>query len=67
MRKIVHAFILATLVLFLMSCEKAIIVPDIKGVDEETAKSVLVNNEIVPKVSYEFSDFIIEGNVRGTI
>lgn len=66
MRKIIHTFILVTLVLFLMSCEKAIIVPDIKGVDEETAKSVLVNNEIVPKVSYEYSNSIIEGNVIRT-
>ena len=67
MRKIVCSFILATLVLFLMLCEKAIIVPDIKGVDEDTAKSVLVNNEIVRKVSYEYSNSIIVGNVGGTI
>ena len=66
MRKIIHTFILATLVLFLVSCEKAIIVPDIKGVDEETAKSVLVNNEIVPKVSYEYSNSVEEGNVIRT-
>lgn len=57
---------LATLVLFLISCEQSITIPDIIGVDEETAKSIIVNNEIVPKVSYEYSDSLTEGVVIRT-
>lgn len=41
-------------------------VPDVVDVDEETAKKVLTSLQLIPSISYEYSDTIIEGNVTRT-
>ncbi|MBQ1195744.1 MAG: PASTA domain-containing protein [Clostridia bacterium] len=41
-------------------------VPDVANVDEETAKKVLTSNQLIPTITYEYSDTIIVGNVTRT-
>lgn len=41
-------------------------VPDVSNVDEETAKKVLTSNQLIPSISYEYSDTVIVGNVTRT-
>lgn len=52
------------LVFLLVGCgSNSISMPDLKGVDEKSAKAVLASQQLIPKVEYEFSDEIDEGNV----
>lgn len=41
-------------------------VPDVANVDEETAKKVLTSNQLIPSITYEYSDTVIVGNVTRT-
>ncbi len=41
-------------------------VPDVANVDEDTAKKVLTANQLIPSITYEYSDTIILGNVTRT-
>lgn len=41
-------------------------VPDVANVDEETAKKILTSNQLIPSITYEYSDTIPVGNVTRT-
>ena len=41
-------------------------IPDIEGLDEDTAKNVLSSNGLIPSVEYVYHDTVKKGNVIGT-
>lgn len=43
-----------------------IVIPDIKGTDESTAKNLLSSNGLIPVIEYEYDDDTEEGNVVRT-
>lgn len=46
--------------------EALIAIPEVKGLDETTAKSLLAGKGLVPKVEYEYDDDVEEGQVIKT-
>lgn len=48
------------------SCTKTVIIPDVSGVDVESVKTLLIKNDILPKIEYQYDDNIIEGIVIKT-
>jgi hypothetical protein len=54
------------LFMVLSSCTKSIVIPDVSGVDVDTVKSMLVKNDIIPKIEYKYHDIIEENLVIGT-
>lgn len=63
MKKIV---LFMSILLFIGGCSSVsnkITVPDVIGVDLETAKTTLTNNDLIPAIVYGYSDTVEKGNV----
>ena len=46
--------------------EKFIIIPDISGLDEETAKNLLARKGLIPRIERAYNDFVAENRVVST-
>lgn len=60
MKKIILLFIF---ILLLVGCEELISVPDVIGLDEETAIELLISNKFIPKIKYDYHSTLEVGKV----
>ncbi len=58
-KNLMISFILVVLV----GCSSKIIVPDVVGADESTAKTILTSNEVIPIVKHDYNDKFDNGIV----
>lgn len=54
------------LLLLLIGCSKSIAIPDLRNIDEMTAKTTISNIGLIPAILYDYSDLINEGYVIAT-
>lgn len=62
MRKFILSIFLVMLII--TSCsDDSIEIPDIRNLNEDDVKTVLINNQLIPEIKYEFSKFIRESEI----
>ena len=64
---VVIGCIVAIIAIIMVFNSSYIIVPDVYGIKESDATSVLSSSGLIPKVEYEYDDEVVEGSVIRTI
>ena len=67
MKRFRRVTVISLVALALTACGSSLVVPDIKGVDEATAKTLLAGKGLIPAIEQKFSDTVESGQVIKTV